>query len=58
MLRTFNCGIGMVLVVAPDSVAAVTEVLTRHGETVTRIGEIAMRKTSAVVLTGKLNLDG
>lgn len=40
MARTFNCGIGMVLLVAVDEVDAVTAALTQSGETVQRIGEI------------------
>jgi phosphoribosylformylglycinamidine cyclo-ligase len=40
MARTFNCGIGMALVVAPGDSAAVTEVLQGSGETVYRIGHI------------------
>jgi phosphoribosylformylglycinamidine cyclo-ligase len=40
MLRTFNCGIGMVAVVAPDGTDAVIDVLTRAGETVVRLGEV------------------
>jgi phosphoribosylformylglycinamidine cyclo-ligase len=40
MARTFNCGIGMALVVAPADVDAVTAALTQAGETVHRIGEI------------------
>ena len=40
MARTFNCGIGMAVVVAPDEVDAVTAALTEAGETVHRIGEI------------------
>jgi phosphoribosylformylglycinamidine cyclo-ligase len=43
MARTFNCGIGMVAVVAPDAAARVAAELTRHGETVFRIGEIVRR---------------
>ena len=40
MARTFNCGVGMVLAVAPDEVAAVQADLEAAGETVFRIGEI------------------
>ncbi|QZH75194.1 MAG: phosphoribosylformylglycinamidine cyclo-ligase [Erythrobacter sp.] len=40
MARTFNCGIGMVLAVLPDSIEMVTTTLTEAGETVFRIGEI------------------
>ncbi len=40
MARTFNCGVGMVLVVAEDDCASVTEALENAGETVLRIGRI------------------
>ncbi len=40
MARTFNCGIGMAVVVAAGDVEAVTEALTVAGEIVHRIGEI------------------
>ena len=40
MAKTFNCGIGMAVVVAPEDVDAVTAALTETGETVHRIGEI------------------
>ena len=40
MARTFNCGVGMALAVAPDEVETVTEALTEAGETVLRIGTI------------------
>ncbi|MGQ0589461.1 MAG: phosphoribosylformylglycinamidine cyclo-ligase [Sphingosinicella sp.] len=38
--RTFNCGIGMALVADETDVAAVTDALTKAGETVLRIGRI------------------
>ena len=38
MLRTFNCGVGMALVVAPEAVDAVVEALGR--ETVIRLGAV------------------
>src|SRR6201988_314607 len=40
LLRTFNCGIGMVAIVQPDAVDEVSEVLAASGESVTRIGEV------------------
>ena len=47
MMRTFNCGIGMVAVVAPDAEARIAQVLRDHGETVHRIGAIAQRAPGA-----------
>ena len=41
MARTFNCGVGMVLVVEEDAVAQVSAELEAGGETVLRIGAIA-----------------
>jgi phosphoribosylformylglycinamidine cyclo-ligase len=40
LARTFNCGIGMVAVVAPDQADIVTHGLQAAGETVHRIGRI------------------
>jgi phosphoribosylformylglycinamidine cyclo-ligase len=40
MLRTFNCGIGLVVVVAPEANAAIRAVLENAGETVHEIGRI------------------
>jgi phosphoribosylformylglycinamidine cyclo-ligase len=40
MLRTFNCGIGMIVVVARKDADAVTSVLRREGETVVTLGEL------------------
>ncbi|MBF9044762.1 phosphoribosylformylglycinamidine cyclo-ligase [Rhodobacterales bacterium HKCCE4037] len=41
LLKTFNAGIGMVLVVAADQVETLTTLLTDAGETVHRIGQVA-----------------
>lgn len=42
-LSVFNCGIGMVLVVAPEQLALATEILTAQGEKVYQIGVITDR---------------
>ncbi|WP_209427577.1 phosphoribosylformylglycinamidine cyclo-ligase [Pararhodobacter sp. SW119] len=41
MLKTFNCGIGMVLVAAPDRAEALAGLLRDAGETVHDIGRVA-----------------
>ena len=41
MLRTFNCGIGMVVCLPTDQADHAAAILTAHGETVHRIGTIA-----------------
>ena len=43
MHRTFNCGIGMVMVVSKKNVAAAIESLTAHGIEALEIGEIVPR---------------
>ncbi|WP_043831748.1 phosphoribosylformylglycinamidine cyclo-ligase [Muricoccus aerilatus] len=40
MLRVFNCGIGMALVVEPSKAEAAIAMLAEHGETAHRIGRI------------------
>ena len=49
MARTFNCGIGMVLVVAADEVQALIGDLEAAGETVFRIGEIVAGERGCTV---------
>jgi phosphoribosylformylglycinamidine cyclo-ligase len=44
MHRVFNCGIGMVVIVAKENADAAIAQLRAAGETVTRIGEICERK--------------
>ncbi|SDY14806.1 phosphoribosylformylglycinamidine cyclo-ligase [Nitrosomonas sp. Nm33] len=43
MFRVFNCGIGMVLVVAPEYADEAIAILHTHGETVWQIGHIKQR---------------
>ncbi|AHG64701.1 phosphoribosylformylglycinamidine cyclo-ligase [Advenella mimigardefordensis] len=53
MHRVFNCGIGMVIVVAADQAAAVTATLQEQGETVFDLGQIVRQEEGmpqAVVL--------
>jgi phosphoribosylformylglycinamidine cyclo-ligase len=58
MLRTFNCGVGMVAVVAPGEADAVCNALVREGETVVPIGEVVAiaRDTARVAYRGHLDL--
>jgi phosphoribosylformylglycinamidine cyclo-ligase len=57
MLRTFNCGIGMVAVVARASAAAVTAALAAAGEAVVELGEVVVATDQPrVVYDGQLDL--
>jgi phosphoribosylformylglycinamidine cyclo-ligase len=52
MLKTFNAGIGMVLVVSADRADALTALLSEAGETVHRLGHVA--QGAGVRYTGNL----
>ena len=52
MLKTFNAGIGMVLVVAADQADALTDLLTEAGESVHALGHVTAGE--GVSYTGKL----
>lgn len=52
MYRTFNMGIGMVLIVSPDQVAEVRSNLEARGEVVYEIGTIEKRNDVAVIMEG------
>jgi len=49
MARTFNCGVGMAVVVAADQVDEVTAALESAGETAFRIGEIVAGQRGCTV---------
>jgi phosphoribosylformylglycinamidine cyclo-ligase len=58
MLRTFNCGIGMIAVVPADKAEAVAAILAGEGETVVTLGRMIARAEGAagVGYKGKLPL--
>jgi phosphoribosylformylglycinamidine cyclo-ligase len=57
LLRTFNCGIGMIAIVQPDAVDRVRDVLTAGGESVTWLGEVIEAEDERrVVYRGHLDL--
>jgi phosphoribosylformylglycinamidine cyclo-ligase len=60
MLRTFNCGIGMVAVTAPADADRVAGLLTAAGERVVRLGRMIPAEAGepGVRLSGKLAIGG
>jgi phosphoribosylformylglycinamidine cyclo-ligase len=57
LLRTFNCGIGMIAIVKPDATRDVTEVLAAAGETVVQLGEVIPSAAEhRVIYNGHLDL--
>jgi len=58
MLRTFNCGIGMIAVVETVKADAVAAVLERHGERVVRLGEVTASPEHQVSYRRRLDLAG
>src|SRR5205085_12151308 len=57
MLRTFNCGIGMIAIVEPDKVDQVVEVFADAGETVAQLGTVIPAEGEhRVVYNGHLDM--
>lgn len=54
MLRTFNCGIGMVVVTSAEKAEEIKSVLESNGEVVTRMGELISDDKSEVTYEGTL----
>lgn len=52
MLKTFNCGLGMIVVCAADRADDLTTLLAEAGETVSRIGTVT--DTAGMTYSGKL----
>ena len=56
MLRTFNCGVGMILVVETEKADQAAAALTAEGETVTMLGTLVEKQGQGVVYKGHLAL--
>jgi phosphoribosylformylglycinamidine cyclo-ligase len=57
MLRTFNCGIGMVVVLDANAAGAASELFATNGETVVQLGEVVKQSGDARVgFRGRLDL--
>src|SRR5438477_5793164 len=57
LLRTFNCGIGMIAIVKPDAVDKVAEIFTASGESVAVLGEVTKASGEhRVIYNGHLDL--
>ena len=57
MLRTFNCGIGMIAIVRRDAVQQVADVLAHAGERVSLLGDVIVAGDEGrVIYDGHLDL--
>jgi phosphoribosylformylglycinamidine cyclo-ligase len=56
MLRTFNCGVGMIVIAAPADADHVADTFTRAGERVMRLGSVVRAGAERVAYDGDLNL--
>ena len=56
MLRTFNCGVGMLVAVAPEDADKLVESLAASGEIAAVVGQLTARTDEPVTFKGKLAL--
>ncbi|MGN6410105.1 MAG: phosphoribosylformylglycinamidine cyclo-ligase [Nitrobacter sp.] len=56
LLRTFNCGVGMVAIVRGEAVDQVADVLTQAGERVALLGEVIAAADNRVIYDNHLDL--
>lgn len=57
MLRTFNCGIGMIAIVKPEAAASVIGLFEAHGDRAMEIGRVvAANETTRVMFDNRLDL--
>jgi phosphoribosylformylglycinamidine cyclo-ligase len=57
LLRTFNCGVGMIAIVKSDAIEEATDILTESGESVALLGEVIQAAGEhRVVYNGHLDL--
>ncbi|QQR40633.1 phosphoribosylformylglycinamidine cyclo-ligase [Devosia rhizoryzae] len=56
ILRTFNCGVGMLVAVAPEDAEALVASLTQSGEQAAIVGQLTERSGEPVTFRGKLAL--
>ena len=57
MLKTFNCGIGMILIVDKEHLSDTETALRQAGESPCILGHVTRRDGEAVMYTGNLKLD-
>ncbi|MCZ2328202.1 phosphoribosylformylglycinamidine cyclo-ligase [Bartonella sp. F02] len=56
MLRTFNCGIGMIVIVAQNSAETILKELETQGETAILLGTLIKNQGKKIIYKGTLNL--
>ena len=56
MLRTFNCGVGMLVAVAAQDVERLLGLLEHEGETASVVGTLVARTAEPVTFSGALAL--